>query len=313
MAALESALAFILPLTVTGIRASRAVLQSVPGESIGPAAAMLVCFVTLAPACFLSGALFAVGSRLRAEGAAGLQPARAAEATTAAYILEALGSAAGGIAAGLALIGHATGLHIAWALAGLNLLAALSFASRSAAPWAAAAGLFALAWAPQTTLPPGFRLLAARESLYGSLTVIETGGIRSLYENGLPLVHSPDPEAAEESVHYALLEHPAPRSLLLIGGSGAALGQALRHPSLESLDYVEIDPAILDLTRRYFPERSQDPRVRIHIDDGRRFLKTADAAFDVIVVNLPDPQTAQLNRYFTLEFFREAARGMSAG
>ncbi len=305
MPLLESALALILPLTVTGIRDSRTVLQTVPGESLGPAAAMLVSFVALGPVCFVSGALFSAGSRL--------QGARAAEATTAVYILEALGSAAGGVAAGLALIGHATGLQIAWALAGLNLWAAFGLGFRSIAPWVAAIGLVAITWLPRSSLPPGRRLLTARESPYGSLAVVETGGIRSLYENGLALIHSPDPEAAEEAVHYALLEHPAPRSLLLIGGSGATIAQALRHPSLVSLDYVEIDPGILDLTRRYFPEQSQDSRVRVHVADGRRFVKTAKNAYDVIIVNLPDPQTAQLNRFFTLEFFREAARKMGDG
>jgi hypothetical protein len=41
--------------------------------------------------------------------------------------------------------------------------------------------------------------------------------------------------------------------------------------------------------------------------DGRLFLRTTDLKFDVIIVDLPDPQTAQLNRFYTLEFFREAA------
>jgi spermidine synthase len=108
-------------------------------------------------------------------------------------------------------------------------------------------------------------------------------------------------------VHYALLEHPSPRSLLLIGGGvNGSLAQALKHASLERIDYVELDPAILDL----FPVQS-DPRVRVHVTDGRLFLKTTASTFDVIIVNLPDPQTAQLNRFYTLEFFREAARKLT--
>jgi spermidine synthase len=73
---------------------------------------------------------------------------------------------------------------------------------------------------------------------------------------------------------------------------------------------VELDPAILDLAREYFPIQN-DPRVRVHVTDGRLFLKTTASTFDVIIVNLPDPQTAQLNRFYTLEFFREAARKLT--
>ncbi len=84
--------------------------------------------------------------------------------------------------------------------------------------------------------------------------MVGTEGSRSVYENGVVLFNVPDPAAAEEAVHYALLEHPSPRSLLLIGGGlNGSIAQALRHPTLERVDYVELDPAILDLAREYFP------------------------------------------------------------
>lgn len=86
---------------------------------------------------------------------------------------------------------------------------------------------------------------------------------------------------------------------------------------LARIDYVELDPAILDIARMYFPPESAasggDLRVRVHTTDGRLFLKTTGSDFDVIVVNLPDPQTAQLNRFYTVEFFEEAARRLSPG
>ena len=79
----------------------------------------------------------------------------------------------------------------------------------------------------------GFHLVAAR-ILYGSLAVVETGASRSLFENGLIVMTVPDPAAAEEAVHFALLEHPDPRRLLLIGGGvNGSVAEALTHPSLE--------------------------------------------------------------------------------
>jgi spermidine synthase len=47
--------------------------------------------------------------------------------------------------------------------------------------------------------------------------------------------------------------------------------------------------------------------VRVHVTDGRLFLKTTPSTFDVVIVNLPEPQNAQLNRFYTVEFFREVA------
>jgi spermidine synthase len=51
--------------------------------------------------------------------------------------------------------------------------------------------------------------------------------------------------------------------------------------------------------------------VHVHVTDGRLFLKTTQATFDVVIVNLPEPRNAQLNRFYTVEFFREASRKLN--
>ena len=310
VAVLEALLALALPATVLAVRAGRAAVQPVPGEIFGPGSMLLFSLVALSVCCSLCGALFPAASRLFREQAAGT-----------AYLWEAVGSAVGGMVAGFVLIRFLSPVESAWGLGMLNALAACGFAARSRWP-----GRFILAAAPALlvccavpgVLPkwdgmwPGFRLVAARNSVYGSLAVVESEGGRSLYENGLRLFTVPDPEAAEEAVHYALLEHPAPRSVLLIGGGvNGSAAEALRHPGVERLDYVELDPAILDLARDFFPTQwaalQADRRAHLHVSDGRLFVKTTPLKFDVVVVNLPDPQTAQLNRFFTAEFFREAS------
>lgn len=158
----------------------------------------------------------------------------------------------------------------------------------------------------------GFDLLTSVNSAYGNLAVVQTEANRTLVENAIPLFTDPDPETAEETVHYALLQNPAPKEVLLIGGglNGSVL-EALRHPSVQRVDLVELDPAIFTLGQRYFADEitalSQQTRVRLHAVDGRLFLKASRQQYDVIIVNLPEPQTAQLNRFYTVEFFGEAA------
>src|SRR5208337_2967291 len=318
MALLEVFVALTFPLAIFLARASKAAFQSVPGEILGPGPMILTSLMVLSAFCFLSGGLFAVGSRLFAQEASTSTMA----GTSHVYLLEALGSGLGGVLASLLLIRYFTSFQIAALLCLLNFLGAASLAIRSAprrrATGLALAGIFALlvfpfgcSWLEKMSLKrlwSGFELVAARNSVYGNLAVVQTEGTRSLFENGLAAFHVPDPAAAEEAVHFALLQHPVPKSLLLIGGGvNGSLSQALQHPSLERIDYVELDPAVLDLAQVHFSATwtapSTDPRVHVHNTDGRLFLRTTDRKFDVIIVNLPDPQTAQLNRFYTLEFF----------
>jgi spermidine synthase len=328
MAGLQVAVAVAFPLSIYAVRASKAVLQTTPGELLGPWPMFLTSLATLSVFCLISGFLFAAGSRLLGDTAG----APVAAATGAVYLLEAAGSGVGGLIAGLVLIQHLGSFQIALLVALANLLAAASLVVRARplrrAIMAGLAAAFVLLilpfgsrWLETASLAKlwkGFQVVAVRNSQYGNLAVVATEGSRSVYENGLVVSTVPDPAAAEEAVHYALLEHPSPRRLLLIGGGiNGSIRQALEHPSLERVDYVELDPTILDLAEQYFtaewaPTRG-DPRVHIHHADGRLFLKTTNSTFDVIIVNLPDPQTAQLNRFYTVEFFREAASRLAPG
>jgi spermidine synthase len=326
MAGLETLVAFTLPLTLLAVRVSKAFFQSVPGEILGPVPMFLTSFLTLSVFCVLSGGLFAAGSRLFAE----LTGATTAAATGAVYLLEAAGSGLGGVLAGLVLVRLLTAFEIAAILGVLNLAAAwvlvgrmdgrrrLLAASFGVLTALVLAGSYELQPLSRALLWHGYDLIATRNSVYGSLAVVDTGASRSLFENGLIVMTVPDPAAAEEAVHYALLEHPEPRSLLLIGGGvNGSVAEALTHPSLERVDYVELDPMIFKIAARYFPEAwekiQRDPRVHIHALDGRRFLKSTTERFDVIIVNLPDPHTAQLNRFYTEEFYREAAAKLRPG
>ena len=71
------------------------------------------------------------------------------------------------------------------------------------------------------------------------------------------------------------------------------------------------------MARQFFPAQSapvaSDRRVHVHYADGRYFLKSTGDTFDVIILNVPDPQTAQLNRFYTAEFFRSARDHLAAG
>lgn len=326
MAILEVLVAIALPLAIFLSRASKAAFQSVPGEILGPGPMVCTSIVALSAFCLFSGGLFAAGSQLYAKEARTSAP----DATTGVYLLEAVGSCLGGVLASIVLIRYLQPFQIAAILGCLNLLGAASMTIRGKWRRTAIMGLliavfaslvfpFVCTWLETASLSRlwrGYHLVANRNSVYGNLAVVQTEGTRTLFENGLVAFSIPDPLAAEEAVHFALLQHPSPQSLLLVGGGvNGSLAQALQYTSLERVDYVELDPTVLNLAQQYFPAEwaplKLDPRVHVHNIDGRLFLKAANLKFDVIIVNLPDPQTAQLNRFYTLEFFHEVERHLT--
>ncbi len=324
-AALFTGAAILLPATIFATRAVRAAVQTAPGELLGSHRILAGALLILGPFCVINGWLFAAASRLCRTR----RSISAAAATATVYLWEAAGSAAGGLITGFVLVRFFDPFQISFLLGAVNLAVAICLITRPAARRiflvAVVLLLFGVYLVPR--LAPAlnrytlsliwrpFTIIETANSPYGNLVLLEREGLITLYENGFPLGSAPDPEAAEETVHYALLNHPAPRSLLLIGGGfNGSLVEALKHPTVERVDYVELDPAVIQLTRTYLPGTlPQDPRVRIHLEDGRVFLRNTAVCFDVIVVSLPDPYTAQINRFYTVEFFRLVRRRLAEG
>jgi len=306
--------------TIVVLRGARAWLQTVPGESLGPVTSAFVAFAGLAMFCGFSGCLFTLAVQMiRSQF-----PASTRSPVGYAYLAETAGSALGGILTSFLLLRFFASFQIAIIAATMNFCLASWLAFRLRRSRAIATVLVvSLGIAALTILAPrvemftqqriwkGFTLVASHDSIYGRLEILSSGGISGLYENGGVLANIPDPASAEETVHYAMLEHPAPRRVLLIGGGmNGSIAEALKHPSLQRLDYVELDPALIDMYRRYFAagfaSAFADTRVHVHNADGRHYLKQSTESFDEILLSIPDPDNAQLNRFFTEEFFQIA-------
>ncbi len=124
--------------------------------------------------------------------------------------------------------------------------------------------------------------------------------------------------------HAAVYDHltTTPQRVLIIGaGNGNDVAVALAH-NVGHVDAVEIDPRIQQLGSQLHPDKPySDPRVTVHIDDGRAFLERTDETFDLIVLALPDSLTLvsgqsslRLESYlFTLEAMQAAHDHLNAG
>lgn len=97
----------------------------------------------------------------------------------------------------------------------------------------------------------------------------------------------------EPLVHPALTAHPDPKKVLVIGGGdGGTVTELTRYPQLERIVMVEIDPAVVEVARKHFPQQSRgldDPRVELLFADGAAYVAEGDERFDVILIDGSDP------------------------
>lgn len=317
-------MSILLPLSLVYVRGSK-VLWEVPGGEIVDMARMTaITFTGVAPFCVLSGFLFALGCGLHDDIAAGK-----GRSVGAIFFLEALGAAIGGLVTTLIGFHYLNHMEIALAVSSLLLVSSLSLYQHRPGAVARAvkgavillmlisAALFFRAGAIEQSTREwawgGQQLLQAVDTPYGNLTAVSNQDQTNFYENGLWLFSHPDAQSAEHAVHLALLQHGAPRRVLLVGGGiSGSLAEIVKHPAVERVVYVELDSGVIDLVRRLMPEVLdpvlEDSRVRLIHQDGRHYVNTTTETYDVIIVDLPDPTTVQLNRFYTVEFFAETRR-----
>jgi spermidine synthase len=304
MSRIYVSLALLVPVALLILRYSRRLLGLLPGEMTGVAAifvySLVVCGLTALPL----GILFVLN-------------ARAAEGDVSRiYFLESAGAAAGGLFVQFVLVSWLPswpGLSVAM---GLTIAVILAVSGSRRDLIAGAAGIVCLALLAgldgpsQRAVWEPFELARSEDSPHGRLSVIRTAEQITLYANGLTAFSSPDRPAAEEAVHFALLQRPAAQHVLLIGGgAGGAATEVLRYPRAR-LDYVELDPEIIRLALTFLSPADkaalEDRRTRLILQDGRQYLKKRSVPYDAILLNLPEPSTALLNRFYTRDFFREA-------
>jgi len=286
------------------------------GAEVGVTETVISAFVLLLPYCVVAGYALTLACSLlaREEGASGIGHV---------YVADSIGSIGGGVLFSFVLVGFLDHAGILVYPAVLNLLAAgamgfqaghkllstiagaLAIAVTVAAVWVDLDGV-------STALQyPRQRIVARANSPYGKLLVTESDGQFDFIENGIPLTSTRDDQHVEEAVHYAMAQRPDARKVLLVAGGISGTAKELLKYNISRVDYVELDPLILEFGRKYLPENLADNRIKIVNTDGRLFVRQTGDKYDVVIVDVPEPSTAQLNRFFTVEFLAEVKRTLS--
>jgi len=299
--------------TVLGLRLLRNVVFPV-GVMVGIVPIIWSSFILLIPYCLLSGASFVVLASLRSRAE---QPG----SIGSLYALETIGSVAGGIVFSLILFHYLNTFQSLAALMAFDLAAVLFLvrdrpAQKRIVTWGLAIVLLLpvlvlnVDLLTKRRLFPDQEVVFSRDTPYGSLTVTKQAEQMNFYENNALLSSENDATSAEESVHYAMVQPALPRSVLMVSGAVVGAVREVLKYGVQRLDYVEVNPHLIELAKKYSPDLG-DKRVNVFNVDPRVFVRETQARYDVVLLNIPEPSTIQINRYYTLEFFEALKNQMN--
>jgi len=113
----------------------------------------------------------------------------------------------------------------------------------------------------------------------------------------------------EALVHPAMITHPNPRNVLILGGGeGATLREVLRHETVKKVVMVDIDREFVDLCKKYLKKwhrgSFRDRRVDILFIDAMKYMEDTRYNFDIIIGDISDPvEEGPALKIYTKEFY----------
>ncbi|HKP57976.1 MAG TPA: fused MFS/spermidine synthase, partial [Polyangiales bacterium] len=307
-----------------------------PDQGVGTILAL--AWPMVVPTAIASGALFALLG-------AGLQHALRGDAVAVGRLalLNMLGGGLGSLLAGFVLLpalGMERSLFVLFALFAvlgvmLVLREPLPPITRIAAAVVAVIGLALFPWgemgskylaaSAQRFMRPDDRVVSVRESVNGTLVHVEhrLNGLTvfdHLATNAYAMTAN-DFAARRYMDLFAYLPralHPKLERALLVGyGIGNTAAAILEDPQLKRLDVADISRDILDISRemRAGPAKNplQDPRVRVHLEDGRQLLAGPGEGYDLITGEPPPPVIAGVVNLYTREYFQRVRSRLNEG
>ncbi|MEK6755346.1 MAG: fused MFS/spermidine synthase [Bacteroidota bacterium] len=307
----------VLPVvTVFFLRLLRNIVFPV-GSMIGIVEILYSSFVLLLPYCLVSGGAFTLLASV-------ISARQGTNLITSVYGWEAVGSVAGGLMLNLVMVWYLNAFQILIFMMVFNIVVALALAvaylgvraryllALVSLVFLAPALLFNLDELTRGFLFVDQEIAYAKDTPYGSVVVTKQANQLNFFENNILLCSTDDVTTSEEAVHYAMIQHPNPRTVLLVSGAISGATQEIVKYNVEGIDYVELNPWLIDVARKYTATLSNE-KVHVIAEDARLYVRRAPRKYDIALINVPAPSTAQLNRYYTAEFFAELKEKLNPG
>lgn len=276
---------------------------------------IIISFSFLAPYCLISGFLFTFFCISLSENLKSNQIGRV-------YYYDTLGSIIGGLVFNFILVFLLNSLQSLYILLFVNLSAGLAISIINKRRKATILLVTLIAGFLVLTLSydlekytkerqfKGQELIFYKDTPYGNLVVTKSGEQLNFFDNSMLVFSTENVTENEEAVHYAMLQHRNPKKVLLLSGGVNGLAKEIIKYPVDSIDYIEINPVLVELGKKY-TKNLESPKIVIKNEDARFFIKRTEEKFDVVIIALPEPSTAQMNRFYTLEFFTELKKRLN--
>lgn len=312
-------------LEIVVIRISPALFQVSPAELTPLRGVMVAGCIGAIFTGSMTGLLFPLGVASRAKADDKL--------ISRLYGLEAIGGLLGAACFTLILVHYFEPIHMAALISLVTALGVLGHSISNGMRGAAGAAILAIFLSVSlfsglgnhlsektikhrwNSLHPGLELLVSATSPHQRIELARLGKQYSLFGDGKIISTFPDPYSSERLAALVMAQKPDAQKALLIGGATGGLVSAITQYPVSRIDIIEPDPKALNITGCYMSGNDKsaikDPRTHYLTIDGRLFINNLESnVYDIILVNLPDPVSSFWNRYYTVEFFRAAKKGL---
>jgi spermidine synthase len=147
---------------------------------------------------------------------------------------------------------------------------------------------------------------------YQKIVITANNGRIQCYINGAIQFDSIDEHRYHESlVHPVMLATPKHENVLIVGGGdGMALREVLKYDDIGQVTLVDLDPAMTTLFKEHkvlskLNDNAYDnPLVKVVNLDAWKFIETSETLYDVIILDLPDPNNISLSRLYSQTFYK---------
>lgn len=160
------------------------------------------------------------------------------------------------------------------------------------------------------------KVVYSEQSKYQRLVITEWKDDYWLYIDGNQQFSTVDEDKYHEPLVHPVMQLAQKHKHILIlgGGDGCAVREVLKYPDVEKITLVDLDPAMTNLGKdnsiiKTINEGAMDnEKLTILNQDGFQFLEKTPDYFDVIIIDLPDPKSVDLNRLYSKEFYTLCGR-----
>jgi predicted membrane-bound spermidine synthase/Na+-translocating ferredoxin:NAD+ oxidoreductase RnfG subunit len=292
-------------------------------ELLSIRAVLLLSIVINAPVSIITGMLFPVACRwVRQDQKLPV---------SLVYILEAAGSLSGGLAATVLLGFGVSSAAIFFMLAFIVSLSVFIVHFAKARQWFWAlvpvCALVCLIAGADTALMQKMQIIKW-DKLFpgnvpdGSFRTAQAEYLYGFYQEQWVIVREgstcevlPDESSAGRIAAIGLCQNPDAKRILIVGSGLGLCYEFLRLPQTEIITWAHCDNEYVQRVDRFIPPKLKitDKRLEANAVDVRSLLDKKKRYYDIALINLPDATSSVLNRYYTLEFYRQVKEALRPG